>query len=182
MLDIAVAYNRFRFLGHEFLTWFFFAIDTHDKTLFFKFNDNIRIDIGNRIVLENRKESESETIVISGEKAGLEEAFVALSKGALITELNLIIKYENSKLQFNLKGESLSVSSVRLSETAALETSSDLEAVVLEKIYLYEKLFRYLDIAFKYFLEMRITEEWKKISLKKIGDWINSKNRLLNPI
>ncbi len=179
MLDIAVAYNRFRFLGHEFLTWLFFAIDTDEAILFGKIDNNIRIDIGNKMVLENRKEAEAEKIVISGEQAGLEEAFVALSKGALITEINLIIKYENSKLQFTLKGESLCLGSIKLSETGALETSQDLEAAVLEKIYLYEKIFALLDKAYESFLDLRISDQWKNHSAKKMKDWIGDKNRLL---
>ncbi len=179
MLDIAVAYNRFKFLGHEFLTWLFFAIDTNEKLFFQKIDDDINVDIGNRIVLENRKDVEKETILINGETAGLEEAFVALSKGALITEINMIIKFENNKLQLNIKGESLSLGSLKLSDTGTLETSQDLEGIVLEKIYLYERLFDLLDKAYQCFLDLRISNDWKKYSNQNFQKWIAGKISLI---
>jgi len=33
MLDVSVAYNRYKFLGHEFLTWLWFMIETDKDTL-----------------------------------------------------------------------------------------------------------------------------------------------------
>ena len=33
MLDVSVAYNRYKFLGHEFLTWLWFMIETDKQTL-----------------------------------------------------------------------------------------------------------------------------------------------------
>ena len=33
MLDVAVAYNRYKFIGEEFLTWLWFLIDTGQKRL-----------------------------------------------------------------------------------------------------------------------------------------------------
>ena len=32
MLDIAVAYNRYKFLGNEFLTWLWFMIETDESS------------------------------------------------------------------------------------------------------------------------------------------------------
>ena len=86
MLDIAVAFNRYRFLGNEFLTWLWFAIDTRgDDPL------TSRLSLGNRMVLERRQSGNAvESITIKGDDAGLEEAFMALKKGALVT-VNLVI-------------------------------------------------------------------------------------------
>ena len=33
MLDIAVSYNRYKFIGHEFLTWLWFVMDRHVEIL-----------------------------------------------------------------------------------------------------------------------------------------------------
>jgi len=55
MLDVAVAYNRFKFLGDEFLTWLWFIIENDPKYLKKFSPDLLSLEIGNRIVLENRR-------------------------------------------------------------------------------------------------------------------------------
>ena len=71
MLDVAVAYNRFKFLGDEFLTWLWFWIenDTGGSA------DDPKADlrIGNRLVLENRAHDRKESITITGDDAGRRE-------------------------------------------------------------------------------------------------------------
>ena len=54
MLDIAVAYNRFKFLGDEFLTWLWFVIEQDPSVLRNADPDLKSFEIGNRIVLEKK--------------------------------------------------------------------------------------------------------------------------------
>jgi hypothetical protein len=54
MLDVAVAYNRFKFLGDEFLTWLWFIIEQDPAILRSMDPDLTSFEIGNRIVLEKR--------------------------------------------------------------------------------------------------------------------------------
>ena len=54
MLDVAVAYNRYKFIGNEFLTWLWFNADANPK-YFNKIDETITgLYIGNRVVLENQ--------------------------------------------------------------------------------------------------------------------------------
>ena len=55
MLDVAVAYTTYKFIGEEFLTWLWFVIDTDISTVQAIDNDFNSLEIGNRIVLENQK-------------------------------------------------------------------------------------------------------------------------------
>ena len=65
MLDIAVSYNRYRFVGFEFLTWLWYVLDS-DHALLEEIDPNlVSLDIGNRLVLENRKSDTLETISVS---------------------------------------------------------------------------------------------------------------------
>ena len=64
MLDIAVAYNRYRFLGNEFLTWLWFSIENDMETLRKSDPDFLDLDVGNRMVLENRLANGKENITI----------------------------------------------------------------------------------------------------------------------
>ena len=55
MLDIAVAYNRYKFLGNEFLTWLWFIIETDQNRLRQYDSDLVSLNIGSRMVLENTR-------------------------------------------------------------------------------------------------------------------------------
>ena len=173
MLDIAVAYNRYRFLGNEFLTWVWFCIENQDAALKNADPELIEIEVGNRMVLENRLANGTETISIKGDAAGLEEALLALSKGAVITELTLTYKSGPLQWNFALKGENLSFSGLKLPEAAPAESSEDLDGMVLEKLYLYEKPFEYIDKLFREFLRLRLSPGWERVSLPLLRKWIN---------
>ena len=89
MLDVAVAYNRYKFIGNEFLTWLWFTIETN-QSLFKNVDETITsLCVGNRIVFENNRHEVSETLSIKGNDAGLEKGLLSLRKGAVVVELNL---------------------------------------------------------------------------------------------
>ena len=116
MLDVAVAYNRYQFLGEEFLTWLWYVIEK-DQNLIKNFDkDFVALEIGNRIVFENRRKESGERITIKGDGASLEEGILALKKGALVTELNIVYKSAELTWQFTLKGESLNFSSLQFED------------------------------------------------------------------
>jgi hypothetical protein len=173
MLDIAVAYNRYRFLGNEFLTWIWFAIE-NDEDIIQRCDPDVQsLDVGNRMVLEHRWANGIETVAIKGDAAGLEEGLLALSKGAQVTEINLIYKSGSLQWQFSLKGESLSFSGLKLPETAAAEQSEDMEGIVLEKLYLYEKPFNFIDELYRLFIELRLSRQWDA-TLTGMKKWIQT--------
>ena len=145
MLDVAVSYNRYQFLGEEFLTWLWYMIEK-DQNLIKNFDkDFVALEIGNRIVFENRKKESGERITIKGDGASLEEGILTLKKGALVTELNVVFKSAELAWQFTLKGESLNFSSLNLPSTAMPESEEDMEGYVLEKVYLYDKILKILE-------------------------------------
>ena len=173
MLDVAVSYNRFRFLGHEFLTWLWHTIE-NDLHLLKSLDDELTtLEIGNRIVLENRRDEALESIIIQGDEAGFEEGILALKKGAMVTELNLFYKAGDKKWHFTLKGESLSITNLKPPEASIIETSEDVEGAVLDKIYLYERVVRLLDSMFNAFIKIRVSNEWNTKVLPDLKKWIS---------
>jgi hypothetical protein len=173
MLDVAIAYNRYRFLGNEFLTWLWYTLENRSSQLVEIDADLSTLEIGNRMVLENRRSEGLETITIKGDDAGLEEGLLALKKGALVTEMNLIYRSGDNTWQFNLKGESLNISSFKTPETAVTQTKEDIEGAVLEKIFLYEKVIHFIEGAFRHFVRLRISEDWDKKMITQMKQWIN---------
>ena len=176
MLDAAVAYNRFQFLGDEFLTWLWYMIDNHPEELMKVDNQLLALEIGNRIVLENRRRDSLEKITIKGDQAGLEEGLLALKKGALVTELNLIYRQADKQWQFNVKGESLNISSLKVPDIARPETTDDLEGYVLEKIYLYQKVIDFMEALFKRFIRLRVSSVWPQTTMRAIKQWLTDSN------
>ena len=172
MLDIAIAYNRYRFLGNEYLTWLWFTLENERKLLIQFDQDLTNLEIGNRVVLENRHGESLETITIKGDEAGLEEGILALKKGALVNDLNFLYRCGDQTWQFNLKGESLNISSLKTPDSGKIENKEDIEGAVLEKIYLYEKIVDFVERSFLYFIQTRLSENWEKIDIPKIKKWL----------
>ena len=172
MLDIAVAYNRFKFLGDEFLTWLWFIIEQDPAVLRKADSDLTSFEIGNRIVLEKKYKKAFERITIKGEDAGLEEAKVALQNGALVAEINLIYRSAQQKWQFTLKGESLNLSSLKTPKIAPPENPDDVEGSVLEKIFLYDKILLFLEKLYKTFIKLRTSNRWQSRETALIKKWL----------
>ena len=174
MLDIAVSYNRYKFVGYEFLTWLWFITEKNADIIGKMDTEPITLEVGNRIVLENRNNDRIETITIKGDDAGLEEGFLALAKGGMVIEMNLAYQTGDHKWTFTLKGESLNISNLKLPETGPIETQEDIEGAVLEKVFFYEKAFEIIDKLYQLFLKVRVSDKWNKDVVPRIKKWIKA--------
>ena len=174
MFDVAIAYNRYKFLGYEFLTWLWFIIDQDRNKIENPESEPVSLQIGNYIVLENQLSDSIESITIKGDDADLVEGMLALKKGAVVTELNLSYQAGDNYWRFTLKGESFNVSSIRLPETGPLRSKKDFEGIVLEKTFLVSKAFQIIDALFKQFIHIRVSPDWQKTIVPLIKKWIFS--------
>lgn len=173
MLDAAVSFNRYRFLGYEYLTWLWFVIDADQERIKELGPEPVSVEIGNRIVLENNKRGGKESLTIKGDDAGLEEGMLALRKGALVTELNLLFKANEQEWRFTIKGESLHFSGFKTPPTGPVESGEDLEGAVLEKTYLCEQAMQWMDQLYRRFIVLRVSEEWPGKVVPLVRKWIH---------
>lgn len=171
MFDIAVAYNRYKFLGNEFLTWLWFMIETDLSSFRQHDPDLVSLTVGNRLVLENRRNNAKETVTIKGDNASMEEGLLAITKGAAVTEIHLSYKTGAQTWEFSLKGESLNISNLKLPETGPVETPEDLEGVVIEKAYLLEKVIGLVNNLFSQFIKLRVSDTWRNQTVSRIRNW-----------
>lgn len=174
MLDISVAYNRYKFLGYEFLTWLWFLIENEQNTINEIVQEPMSLEIGNRIVLENLRKEVLESITIQGDDAGLEEGVIALRKGAVVTEINLVYKGNDFESNFTVKGEGLSVSGLKVPQSGHIESRKDMEGAVIEKVYLYNRVLQLTDSLFKHFIRLRGSNDWLSKVVPRIRQWIHS--------
>lgn len=174
MLDVSVSYNRYRFLGYEYLTWLWFFIENGQDEIKKLEQEPVSLQIGNRIVLENRQKDTVESITIKGDDADLEEGILALRKGAVVSELNLWYKLGDQEWRFTVKAESLHMVSLKCPATGSVESQEDVEGAVLEKVYLCEKAVQLTDNLFKQFITLRVSEDWNKRIIPSIRRWISA--------
>lgn len=174
MLDLAVAYNRYRFLGDEFLTWLWFLVETDQNAIRKIDPDCTELEIGSRVVLENRQKKSLERISIRGDDAELEEGRLALKKGALLSELSLIYKTGEHQWQFSLKGESLNISHLKTPGPALPPSAEEMESFLLDKSQQINKITNFVESTFKAFMRARIANTWKTKTVPNIKKWINS--------
>ncbi len=172
MLDVAVAYNRYKYLGNEFLTWLWFMMETDRSAFELPEAESTNLEIGNRIVLENHRQNRDETITIKGDGAGLEEGIVALKKGALVVEISLVVKAPEAEWRFQLKGESLNISSLKPPEKSPAEAADDMEQRVLEQVAHAERAADLVHQLYRQFIHRRLSEDWSKTDVPAMTRWI----------
>lgn len=166
MLDISVSYGRYKFLGYEFLTWLWFMIENNQEL--------VSLEIGNRIVLENKNHDAIESVTIKGDDASLEEGILALRKGAVVTEINLFYQADGNEWQFTLKGESFDITTLKVPEVAPIESQDDVDGAVIEKFFLCDKVILLIDNIFKQFINIRLSDDWNKSVIPDLRHWIVS--------
>ncbi len=174
MLDVSVSYNRYKFIGHEFLTWLWFTIEKAPEKIQAVAKDLDSLTLGNRMVIENRRNDEVlEAITIKGDDAGLEEGILALKKGAVVTEMNIVQTMGEHVWSYTLKGEGLNISSLKTPVVGQVESGDDIEGAVIEKIYLYDQVFNLIQTLFKIYIKKRVSDSWPK-TVNHIQKWIRS--------
>jgi hypothetical protein len=176
VLDVSVSYNRYKFIGHEFLTWLWFVLENQTDRVseLSGKGDPTELEIGNRVVLERRMGNDAlESVTIQGDHAGLEEGMLALKKGALVTEINLVLRVSEWRWQFTLQGESLHLKQIQLPETGPVETPEEVEGAVLERMALFERITETLDGLFRQFIADRTSDTWSSDTLPRLKAWIS---------
>ena len=174
MLDVSSSYNRYKFLGYEYLTWLWFVIEKDQDRIRGLGQEPADLEIGNRIVLENKKRDAVESITIKGDNAGLEEGVLALRKGGVVTELNLSCRAADQDWRFTVKAESLHMAGLKCPKTGPVESEEDIEGAVLEKVYLCEKAVQLTHDLFKEFIRLRVSEDWDKKVVPLMRQWMRS--------
>lgn len=175
MLDIAVAYRRYQFVGDEFLTWLWYVIEKERPLLNNIDKEMASLEVGNRMVLVNRyRQDNDETVSIKGDGANMDEGLLAIRKGAMVAEINLLYRAADREWRFNLKGESLNFSSLRVPETGKVETREEIEGAVIDKIYLCERIVDLVNGLFAHFIKLRVSAEWSAKIVPAIRKWILS--------
>jgi hypothetical protein len=107
----------------------------------------------------------------------MEEGILALRKGALVSEMNLIYRSGDESWSFSLKGETLNVSGLKVPDSGPVETSDDIEAAAIEKAHLCQRPVVVVEALFAHFLRLRLEKDWITTVLPGFRRWMRSKER-----
>lgn len=180
-IDVATAYNKFSFLGNDFLLWLWYLSSKipHMIKDVAGAGRPVEVTFGNSIKVEVKGSMFPEKLTIQGMDAGFEEAFIALDKGGSIVEANLVLGIENEgcEFRFTLKGEDLSVRSLKSSCPVDRGAQEDQEGAFIEKQYINSLLFTCLDRLYADFIKRRLSENWSGTYLTGIRKWVSEKVR-----
>ncbi|MEJ5359999.1 MAG: hypothetical protein WHT06_15175 [Desulfobacterales bacterium] len=172
MLDLSIAYHRYRFLGDEFLTWLWHGIETRAADLCALAPEINAIEIADRMVIENRTGQSKEKITIKGDHAGLEEAKLALRKGAWVSEMALLLRTAEDEYRLTIRGENLNLSGMKIPSAAGGTSPEELETAFLERLDHLIKITDFIDKIFYFYLSERISAKWKSLYLPSMRKWL----------
>ncbi len=177
-IDISTAFEKYRFLGQEFLLWLWYASENDPEAITKNCGGkdtpcDLETALGDTIVIENVFGfGGKEKITIKGEESDLKEAMLALKKGGMPVQYKMSMENgDQEAFVFTIKANDLSLSGLKC-KVQAPQAQDEIEGAVLEKMYLNEKIVGYIDSLFLHFVRSRISGTWETESVPKIRKWV----------
>lgn len=169
-----------RFLGQEFLTWLWFKSDERGGTVFVPETGDIQLVFEKHMLLEYGEGEAFEKIVCQGLQAELKEARTGLRMGKKLEQARIHLVMGNYDWHMTIKASLMEFRNIKPPKTMASSEESDaLEAVegrLLDRIALLQTATRTIDMLFRMFLEIRLSQTNWQAEKQKITHWIHSTN------
>ena len=158
-MDLVDLINSRRFLGSEFLMWLWFKSECYDGMFDIPNHDRVEVVYDDRLTLEAYLAETERNMFRGGAPAYSPEPRVALREGKRVQRAKLRVIKEGREWTFNIKAESLDLTSVKIPSLLSREE----EEQFYERMYLVEELEEILDELFREFLEVRLTYAWEEV-------------------
>ncbi|MDE7065119.1 MAG: hypothetical protein K2O70_06555 [Desulfovibrionaceae bacterium] len=147
-------------LGQEFLTWLWYQSDIAPGAFVDKEGRPFSVSMEQRIVVQGGEGENLETTSVSGSLSPLREARLGLATVKKVTRALLRLEKEELAWQVTLKAEDFSFNSLKTPKVEKDDEDLDLDAQLLEKLYLMETCVDLLDTLFLRFLKLRLSPDW----------------------
>jgi len=173
MIDVAVAFEKYKFLGSEFLLWLWFSSEERDVNI--DETGEITINVANKItLLDVVNVDDKKTVTIKGNDIEMEEAMTALKMLAMPIELHLLMKNHKRGLEwtFTIKSETLQISGCKTPDVAPTETSNDIAGATFEKLCLLDIPVQFIAKLFEKYIAMRLDADVFAAEHKRMVNWI----------
>ena len=158
-------------LGRDFLTWLWFRSETAGKFKADK-GEEFFVFMEQHIVVQGGEGEMAETASVSGAMSELREVRLGLTTGKKVTRAQIRLDQGSESWRFTLKADDFSLSGFKTPKAeGGAEKEDNPEALFFDKMYLLEKGIFFLDAAFRFFLKLRLSNEWKA-ELKSLQAWM----------
>ena len=152
-MDTIQAMKEKEFLGNDFLLWLWFKSSTNQGDIL-----DIELSLSKKIILKADDQKSFGTISCSG--SGFKEARHALADGYKITSAGImLIFHEDEVYSFTLDSVALDISGLKC-PPVVMDNEEDPDGLFYEKIGLISKVRDKVEMLFKTFIELRLSEDW----------------------
>jgi hypothetical protein len=159
-------------LGREFLTWLWFNSEARGGSFTTSQGEVFEIHLGEKVQVEGGEGDNLERAVVSGRHSSLREAVLGLAMGKKVDRATLSLVRDADEWSVQVKAQDFSLGTLKTPKVdTSREEGEDPDAVFLEKMYLLETAVGYMDVAFRRFLQVRLSAEWKE-EADRLKAWV----------
>ena len=118
------------------------------------------VSMEQRVVVQGGEGDSLETTSVSGSLSPLREARVGLATGKKVVRALLRVEKDDLAWQCTLKAEDFSFNSLKTPKIER-DNDADEDALLLERLYLYESFVEIFDALYARFLTLRLSDGWR---------------------
>lgn len=173
-MDIATMFNKYAFLGHEYLTWLMYASEKKPWALNVLKDRTTELTIGKKVVLINEKPQagKSAKVTVEGEESDLKEALVAIKDGGWVSDIHLRLKINDVDYEFTISAQEFKFSGFKTTVPANTKDDNEIDGAIMERMLLISDAMEFIDLTFERFLKARLNGEWKSEILPDLSAWV----------
>lgn len=162
-----------RFLGFEFLTWLWFFSERSGGSFRISEEKEAEVHLGERLVLMLPGEGK-EKVVCTTQANFLDEARMALKRGKLVHEIQLLLMVADNEYLLTLDSALWAVKGLKAPKQLQDYEEEDADGLFLEKMYFLEEVSSALDVLYGKFLAERLGSAWDSDTLPLMKQWIEA--------
>lgn len=159
-------------LGQEFLTWLWYQSDVAPGAFTDGQGQPFSVSMEQRMVVQGGEGDARETASVSGSLSPLREARFGLGTGKKVTRALIRLEKDELAFQLTLRAEDFSLNALKTPKLEKTGDDADLDALLLEKIYLMETCVGLLDGLYARFLELRLTSRRWEEEVAAMRQWM----------
>ncbi len=174
-MDLVDLIQEKRFLGQEFLAWLWYKAEERGGSVEIPGLGDIVLSFEKHMLLEFGEGEASEKVICRGLQTELREARAGLALGKKPEQARIRIGMGEHEFSVTLTAATLEFRNVRLPRTVDQTDEKDdpdsQEAMILERVGLFEQLNTIVNDLFRLFINIRASDLWPG-ELLKIRQWI----------
>lgn len=158
-------------LSEEFLTWLLYRAWSGSSGFIFP-HYTIRLEVHQPISVQDYNGETKSVVNVRGDNSKFAEIFKGLQESKKVCALTLQLEINDNLYSVRLSSpNALFLRGAKLPGVAKDSINDDPDGMFLERVYFIEELYGSLDVMFKKFVLLRISNDWKDEE-ERIREWV----------